>query len=326
MWGFLAVALLLAVAGAVWYMTAMPGRSHRGSLPDLTDVQRAMSQTLARHVGMLARDIGDRNVWRLSRLALAARHIGDSVSELGYTPQRQRYETMGIPVENLEIEIPGTSKPGEIVVVGAHYDSVRGCPGANDNASGVAALLELARALKDFQPARTLRFVAFVNEEPPFCFTREMGSDQYAARSQARGERVVAMLSLETIGYYSAAKGSQRYPMPFDLFYPSAGDFIAVVGNLRSRGLVRRSVGTFRQAVRFPCEGVAAPGYLPGIFWSDQWAFWRRGYRAVMVTDTAPFRYPYYHTEEDTVEKIDYDRLARVVTGLEAIVRDLASA
>ncbi len=305
-------------------MTAMPGRSHRGTLLGPSDNERHLATALAGHVRVLADEIGDRNVWRLSRLALAARYIEDSLANLRYTTRRQRYEAMGIPVENLEAEIPGASKPGEIVVIGAHYDSVRGCPGANDNASGVAALLELARLFQDHQPARTLRFVAFVNEEPPFCFTREMGSDQYAARSQARAERVVAMLSLETIGYYSTAKGSQRYPVPFDLFYPSTGDFIAFVGNLRSRGLVRRAVRAFRYSTRFPSEGIAAPGFLPGIFWSDQWSFWRRGYRAVMVTDTAPFRYPHYHTEADTPEQVDYERLARVVTGLEGVVRSLA--
>ena len=325
MWGILAVALLVILATAVWYVTAMPGRSHRGALSPMTDEERTLSAALVGHVRILAEEIGDRNVWRISRLALAARYIRESLTALGYTPSRQRYEAMGIPVENLEVELPGTSNGKEIIIVGAHYDSVRGCPGANDNASGIAALLELARALQAHSLSRTIRLVAFVNEEPPFCFTSEMGSDRYAARSRARGEKIVAMLSLETIGYYSAAKGSQRYPMPFDLFYPSTGDFIAFVGNLRSRGLVRRSVGAFRRATRFPCEGVAAPGFLPGIFWSDQWSFWRRGYRAVMVTDTAPFRYPSYHTEEDTLEKVDYDRLARVVGGLEHVVEDLAN-
>ncbi|NNG17741.1 MAG: M20/M25/M40 family metallo-hydrolase [Gemmatimonadales bacterium] len=306
-------------------MTAMPGRPHRGVLSDLSDEERALSASLAGHVRVLAEEIGDRNVWRLSRLALAGKYIQESLTSLGYTPNRQRYEAMGIPVENLEVELPGTSKREEIVIVGAHYDSVRGCPGANDNASGVAALLELARVLQTQSFSRTVRLVAFVNEEPPFCFTSEMGSDRYAARSQARAEKIAAMVSLETIGYYSAAKGSQRYPMPFDLLYPSTGDFIAFVGNLRSRGLVRRSVGAFRRATRFPSEGVAAPGFLPGIYWSDQWSFWRRGYRAVMVTDTAPFRYPAYHTEEDTPEKVDYDRLARVVGGLEQVVLHLAN-
>ena len=325
MWGILAVALLVILALAVWYMIAMPGRSHRGALPPLSDKERMLSEALARHVGVLAEEIGERNVWRLSRLALAARYIRETLTSLGYTPSRQRYEAMGIPVENLEAELLGTSKPEEIIIVGAHYDSVRGCPGANDNASGVAALLELASTLQSHSLSRTVRLVAFVNEEPPFCFTSEMGSDRYAARSQARGEKIVAMLSLETIGYYSAAKRSQRYPMPFDLLYPSTGNFIAFVGNLRSRGMVRSSIGAFRCAARFPSEGVAAPGFLPGIFWSDQWSFWRRGYRAAMVTDTAPFRYPSYHTEEDTPEKVDYDRLARVVGGLEHVVEHLAN-
>jgi Zn-dependent M28 family amino/carboxypeptidase len=324
-WGILAVALLVILAVAVWYVTAMPGRSHRDTLSPMLDEERTLSAALAGHVRVLAEEIGDRNVWRISRLALAAQYIRESLTSLGYTLSRQRYEAMGIPVENLEVELPGASKPEEIIIVGAHYDSVRGCPGANDNASGVAALLELARALQGHSFPRTVRLVAFVNEEPPFCFTSEMGSDRYAARSRARAEKIVAMLSLETIGYYSAEKGSQRYPMPLDLFYPSTGNFIAFVGNLRSRRLVRRSVGAFRRATPFPCEGVAAPGFLPGIFWSDQWSFWRRGYRAVMVTDTAPFRYPAYHTEEDTLEKVDNDRLARVVGGLEHVVRNLAN-
>jgi Zn-dependent M28 family amino/carboxypeptidase len=315
--------VILAVA--VWYVTAMPGRSHRGTLPALSDKERTLSAALAGHVRVLAGEIGDRNVWRLSRLALAERYIQESLTSLGYMPHRQRYEAMGIPVENLEVELPGTSTPEQIVIVGAHYDSVRGCPGANDNASGVAALLELARMFQAHSFSRTVRLVAFVNEEPPFCFTAEMGSDRYAARSQARAERIVAMLSLETIGYYSTLKGSQRYPMPFDLLYPSTGDFVAFVGNLRSRKLVRRTVDAFRRATRFPSEGVAAPGFLPGIFWSDQWSFWRRGYRAVMVTDTAPFRYPAYHTEEDTPEKVDCDRLARVVAGLEQVILTLAN-
>jgi Zn-dependent M28 family amino/carboxypeptidase len=210
------------------------------------------------------------------------------------------------------------------VVIGAHYDTVRGSPGANDNASGVAALLELARLLKEFRPKREIRLVAFVNEEQPFFATEGMGSWRYAKRCASRGESVSAMLSLETIGYYSDQPGSQHYPFPFGLFYPSRGNFIAFVGNLRSGMLVRKVVESFRRNADFPSEAVAAPGWMTGIGWSDHWAFWKEGYPALMVTDTALFRYAEYHTSADTHEVVDVERTARVVHGLAAVIRDLA--
>jgi hypothetical protein len=132
------------------------------------------------------------------------------------------------------------------------------------------------------------------------------------------------MLSLETIGYYDDAAGSQQYPPPFGWWYPSEGNFIGIVGNVRSRGLVRRVVGTFRQHEKFPCEGAALPAAVPGISFSDQWSFWEEGYPAAMVTDTAMFRYPHYHEPEDTVDKVDFERTARVVRGLDRVVIELA--
>jgi Zn-dependent M28 family amino/carboxypeptidase len=210
-------------------------------------------------------------------------------------------------------------------VIGAHYDSVAGTAGANDNASGVAALLELGRLLKKTKPERTVRLVAFVNEEPPWFQTEEMGSLVYARRAKKRGERIVAMLALETIGCYSDLPKSQHYPAPFNMFYPDTGNFIAFVGNLRSRSLLRRAIGTFRATTPFPSEGVAAPESISGIGWSDHWSFWQEGYPALMVTDTAPFRYLHYHESEDTPEKLDYERMARVVTGLGRVAMELAT-
>jgi Zn-dependent M28 family amino/carboxypeptidase len=211
-----------------------------------------------------------------------------------------------------------------MLIVGAHYDSVPGCPGANDNASGVAGLLEIARLLAVHKPARTVRFVAFVNEEPPFFRSDDMGSRVYARRCAERGEQIVGALVLETIGCYTDAPRSQHYPFPFNLFYPSTGDFIAFVGNVSSRDLVRRCVGSFRSHAAFPSEGGGVPGWITGVGWSDHWSFWREGYPALMVTDTAPFRYPHYHTPEDTLDKIDFERMARVVEGLSHVVTDLA--
>jgi Zn-dependent M28 family amino/carboxypeptidase len=187
-------------------------------------------------------------------------------------------------------------------------------------------MLELARLLAGQRLPRTVRFVAFANEEAPFFSTAGMGSWQYARQAHARGERIVAMLSLETLGYYSDTVGSQRYPFPFGLFYPRVGNFIGFVGNTASRHLVRRSIASFRQHAAFPSQGTAAPGWLTGVGWSDHWAFWQHGYAAMMITDTALFRYAPYHTPTDTPDKIDYASMARVVAGLASVVTDLARA
>jgi Zn-dependent M28 family amino/carboxypeptidase len=222
------------------------------------------------------------------------------------------------------VELKGAERPEEIVVVGGHYDAVSDLPGANDNATGTAATLALAAALRSAKPRRTLRFVAFVNEEPPWFRGTEMGSRAYARRCRERGERVTGMLSLETIGYYSDLPGSQKYPAPLGLLYPSAGNFIGFVGNLGSWGFTRRCAKVFRAASAFPCVWAALPGWLPGVGWSDHESFWRSGYPAAMVTDTALFRDPHYHTAEDTPDKVDYARCAEVVKGLEAVVRHLS--
>jgi Zn-dependent M28 family amino/carboxypeptidase len=319
------VALALVIGLAVPWMTAMPDRSHRGPLASLSATESLVRDRLRRHVSVLAVDIGERHVWRGHSLADSAVYLETVLRDLGYVVERQRFEARGVEVLNVEAELAGAA-PNGVVVVGAHYDSVIGTVGANDNASGVAAMLELARLLAGRRLPGAVRFVGFVNEEPPFFLTGEMGSRRYARHCRERGDRVVAMLSLETLGCYSDRSGSQSYPFPFGLLYPRTGNFIGFVGNLRSRGLVRRSVRAFRQAARFPSEGVAAPGYLPGIFWSDHWSFWREGYPAVMVTDTALFRSAYYHTTGDTPEKIDFDRMARVVVGLAAVVERLADA
>ncbi|MEW6595250.1 MAG: M28 family peptidase [Thermodesulfobacteriota bacterium] len=305
-------------------MTRMPGTSHRGPLPPLTPAEREIAAGLRRHVAALAGTIGERNVWRPGSMDQAAAAITFRLQELGYAVNRQEFSAYGTPVANIEVERRGTRRPEEILVIGAHYDTVLNSPGANDNGSGVAALLELARLLQREVVGRTIRLVAFANEEPPFYFTGEMGSHRYAARCKARNETIVGMLALETMGCYTDIPASQRYPWPFGLFYPERGDFIAMVGNLRSRSLVRQVIASFRQHARFPAEGLAAPGFFYGIGWSDHWSFWEHGYPALMVTDTAFFRSPVYHTTEDTPEKLDYERLARVVAGIARVVPDLA--
>jgi len=167
--------------------------------------------------------------------------------------------------------------------------------------------------------------VLFANEEPPYFQHAGMGSLTHARASARRDDHIDAMLSLESLGYYAEAPGSQRYPWPIGLLYPDRADFVAFVGNVGSRALVREAIGTFRSAVSFPSEGAALPASIPGVGWSDHWSFWESGYRAVMVTDTAPYRNPNYHEPTDLPGTLDYQRLARVTIGLTHVVEHLAA-
>jgi hypothetical protein len=319
------LATLAALGVGAWaVMIRMPGKRLAGPLAPPSERERALRDELRGDVEKLAGEIGERNSRRPRELALAADHIEAVLRSAGHAPRRLGFEAGGLRFDNVEAEIPGGGRAAEVVVIGAHYDSVAFCPGANDNGTGVAALLALARALGGSRPERTLRFVAFANEEPPHFQTDAMGSLVYARELAARGHQVVAMLSLETLGHYDDAPGSQAYPFPFSAFYPDRGDFLAVVGNVASRALVREVVAILRERSSLPTEGAAPPGVVPGVGWSDHWSFWQEGYPAVMLTDTAPFRYPHYHTAADTADKVDYDRLARAVAGIEHVVRALA--
>ena len=308
----------------VMFFVKMPGSSYSGPFQPLSAYEKDVSVRLRQHITALAEEIGERNIWHYRNLEASAEYIAHEMTGLGYPVHAQEYDVEGLRVKNLASELPGTELPEEIVLVGAHYDSVRGSPGANDNASGVAAVLEIARLLKTDRLPRTVRFVTFVNEEPPFFQTGAMGSRVYASRVRERGEKIVAMLSLETIGCYSDEKGSQSYPFPFSMFYPDTGNFIGFVANVASRNLVQEAIKIFRSNTSFPSEGIAAPGWIMGIDWSDHWSFWEEGYPAIMITDTALFRSPYYHSHQDVPERIDYAGMARVVVGVRHVVSGLS--
>src|SRR5215467_821986 len=258
---------LFVVSLFVAYMMVMPEKSYSGPSAPLTAEENLAARNLKQSVTYLAGTIGERNLDRYKNLQAAAAYIEESFKSLGYTPQKQEYTVQGLTAKNIFVEIHGTRAANEIVVVGAHYDSVNGCPGADDNASGVAALLEVARQLQNTKPERTIRLVAWVNEEPPYFQTSMMGSWVYAKSIHQRNENIIAAVSLETIGMYSDAEGGQHYPPGFSLFFPSKGNFVGFVGNLSSRSLVRESVGYFRKTTQFPSEGVAAPGGLMGLGW-----------------------------------------------------------
>ena len=286
--------------------------------------QALLTDRLRHHVSVLAGEIGERNVYRPAALHAAADYIRGEFTAQGHQVTSQRYEVGGVASENLEVTLRGKTKPDEIVLIGAHYDSVQGSPGANDNASGVAALLEISREFVQFTPERTVRFVAFVNEEPPFFSSGQMGSMVYAKAARERGEDIRLMISLEMLGFYSDAPGSQSYPPLLRFFYPDRANFIAMVSNLSSRRQLRELVQAFGAHSDFPVESLAAFEVVPGISWSDQLSFWRQGYPAVMVTDTAFYRYSHYHRASDTLDKLAYAAMARVVEGLRQAIAVLS--
>jgi len=316
--------LLCAGLGAYYYMLAVPGTPHRGLLPALTADERALAANLKTHIAAIG--AREHNIDHYDELEKAARYIERVLAGYGYQPVPQQFPVRGKDVRNIEATIEATKSDAETIVVGAHYDSAIGTPGANDNATGTASVLELARLLSPLagKSGKRIRLVLFVNEELPYFGSEDMGSLQYAKKLAERSERVTAMYSLETLGYYSDAAGSQKYPAPFGLVLPDRGDFISFVGMLGSRPLLQDAMRSFRSHTPFPTIGGVSPGFIPGIAWSDHWAFAQHGFQALMITDTALFRYPHYHKPTDTPDKIDNERLARVVKGIERVVRDQA--
>lgn len=295
----------------------------RGLRP-LTATEKDLVVELQRDVRALATQIGERNADKKWELAEATDYLAQELEAAGYTPRREGYEIDGVAVQNLEGEVRGGGLASEIVLVGAHFDSARGSPGANDNATGVAAVLALARRFRTATPVRTLRFVLFANEEPPYFQTENMGSLLYARAAAGRGDHIVAMLSLESLGFYSDVPGSQRYPKGLEGRFPSEASFIAVVGNPASKALVDLVGAGLDARSSIPTRAETLPESLPEAGWSDHWAFWQLRVPAVMVTDTAPFRDEHYHKATDTADRLDFHRMARVVAGLETVIAELA--
>jgi Zn-dependent M28 family amino/carboxypeptidase len=312
------VALILLIVVAV--MTVRPTAAN--AAPGLAERMR-------QHVVAVASE--EHNTGTPAQLERAAAYIETTLARAGYVPTRQEYTAGGQRVRNIEVAVSNVAKgkrPDRIFIVGAHYDSAPGAPGANDNGSGTAAVLELARLLKTMQPraGTEVRFVFFVNEEPPYFMGEEMGSMVHAAELKRQGQNVEGALVLETMGYYTDAPNSQKLPPGLEGRYPSTGNFIAFVGTLESSALVRDALAAFRAASDFPAHGLAAPAHTTGVTLSDHASYNRHGYPALMVTDTAFMRYPYYHTAQDTPDKLDYESMARVVSGLAKTIVALAGA
>lgn len=320
--------VLAAAAGALVYvMGVMPGQSYDGRLPELNAEQQALSSRLQSHVEYLAGTIGERNTEQPGTLAKTVDYLQSELKTMQLPVLQHEYQgDDSVTFTNLEVSFYGRSQPDEILVIGAHYDSAWPSPGADDNASGVAVLLELARRFADQRFDRTLRLVLFANEESPHYGTDSMGSKVYARRASERGDSIIGMFSLEMLGYYDDRPGSQDLPRIVEPFYPNRGNFVAFVANLGSRALLRETIGHFRETARIPSYGIAAPVTLvPDIRRSDHAMFWPHGYDALMITDTAGFRNPHYHRHTDTPETLDYRRMALVTEALAATFADLAT-
>lgn len=306
-------------------MIRMPGTSYQGPFLPLTDQENVLKIQLRTIVDNLASEIGERNLWNKETLYQSSEYIKKFFKNLNLDSTEMTMQIENQKVCNIIFEKKGVRYPEEIIVIGAHYDTVFNSPGADDNTSGVAGILMMAKQLASINLSKTLRFVAFVNEEPPFFYSKQMGSYQYAKQCRQKKEKIVGMYSIESIGYYSEEQYTQSYPFPFNLVYPNVGNFIGFVSNIASRKLILKTIRLFRDKVSFPSEGLYAPSWIPGIAWSDQWSFWRHGYQAVMVTDTALFRNPNYHTPLDLPNTLDYNRFARVVGGFIQVLIELAN-
>ncbi len=333
---YLSVALaLFFVTTAVVPLSAQLGKLKAKKKPapaqaEPSDDTFPYTEKLKSHIDKLAVEIGERNLQNeVTQKALndAADYVEQKFKEFRYTPTRQTFQVHNIDCHNIACEIKGSQEPEKIFIVGAHYDSAPGTPGANDNGSGTAAMLAIAEKLKGFKPKRTLRFVAFTNEEPPYFQNRgQMGSWVYAKMCREEDQNIVGVISLETMGYYTDAKNSQNYPIALlKLRYPSTGNFIGVISDTKSAQLQREIVKAFKSNSTVPCIGASLPANVPGVGWSDHWSFWQEGYPGVMITDTAPNRYPHYHQKTDTPDKINFPVFSGVVQGLIEPIRQLAN-
>lgn len=276
------------------------------------------------HVRALTRTIGERSVATPWNLEKSAEYIEAFYQTITVVSSRQHYQYGKQPVANIVADITSSGKNAGVFLIGAHYDSLKGTVGADDNASAVAVQLEVARELARLKEndslAHNVRLVSFALEEPPAYATRSMGSRVYAKKAKQTNERIDGMICLEMVGYTCHESGCQDYPFPLMFMdYPDEGNFIGIVGNYRSRRFSESLLNAFRKNVFLPVEKLTVPGngyLLPNIRLSDHASFWDRGYKAVMITDTAFYRNPHYHRRSDTMDTLDFPFMAQLVKNL----------
>lgn len=280
-------------------------------------------ERLRRDVEYLCGELAPRRHEPQDNLDRTADWIADEFHRAGLEVEFQEYELPEGRFWNVVGFRQGLEVDAPVRIIGAHYDVFDSFPGADDNASGMAVLLELVRTLPPARPKRSQYFVAFSTEEPPFFGTEGMGSHVFARELHERGTQVDLMIALDLVGYFTEAPGSQRFPLPgMGLLYPRTGNFLAVVGDLRSGASIKRVKLSMARLTDLPIHSFRGPAALPGVMWSDHRSFRGFDMPAVLLTDTAHMRYPWYHTEQDTPDKLDYERMAEIVRGLHGIVLD----
>ena len=313
----------MAVIYLLVVLSAFVIGEHREGEASMQDMDIRI-QRLREHLEMLTRTIGERSVATPANLAKSADYIHAFYKAAGLSADRQPDRYGKLSVDNVVAQIDGGTHPKAHYLVGAHYDSVAGTVGADDNASAVAVQLETARELQAIAAEDpldlTVTFVSFALEEPPVYGTRYMGSRVYARELKARKGDIDGMICLEMVGYTCAARGCQHYPFPLSLRrYPKDGRFIGIVGNWRSRSFSRSLVSGFAKNADLPVIQLTVPfnGYiLPSVRLSDHASFWDQGFKAVMITDTAFYRNPHYHRSSDTMETLDFEFMSELVESL----------
>ena len=284
---------------------------------------------LEKIVRKLAIEIGPRPLRQPEKLSRARDFIQETFKGLGLVTHLQSVIYKGTEYHNVLATIPEVNplepRCEPTLVVGAHYDTVASSPGADDNASAVAALISSASMAAKMNLSNVV-FAAFCMEEPPVFRTKNMGSYWYARHLKRIGQKLIGMICLEMVGYFSDKPGSQKYPFPLmNKMYPDRGNFIAIVGNVKSRAFTQRLKGLFQMHCKVPVESLNAPALMIGIDFSDHWAFHKHGFNAVMITDTAFYRNPHYHRPTDTPATLDYVKMAQIVDGLTLSIRQICT-
>jgi len=318
--------IIILLAAFLFYSVLKVRFAPSVSVPKPDSNHASVVNRLYQHVEYLSVSVGSRSVFEYEKIEAAKHYIVSTLEHIGYTPSFQHFEYHHKAYSNIIVTLKGETMPDETVIIGAHYDTVYGTPGADDNASAVAVLLELCRALKDISPARTLKFIFFTLEEPPAFRSESMGSYVYAKHAKERGEKIQAMICLEMVGYYNDRKGGQSFPLPFmSLMYPSTPNFITIVGNVKSRSLTKKVAASIRRSSAIPVETLSTISSVPGVDFSDHRSFWKMGYAAVMITDTAFYRNPNYHSERDTIDTLNFSKMSSLLVGLIQAVQDLVT-
>jgi len=290
--------------------------------------RQEIERQLFQHVDRLAGLIGPRTLSRPKTIQATVGYIRGQWESMGYEVTKEAFDALGEQATNLVVHQLGNRSAEQTIVLGAHYDTVPSTPGADDNASAVAVLLEASRLLKDHVGGRTMRYVAFACEEPPYFHLDSMGSRFHARQAALRGDKILGMLCLEMVGYFRDEVGSQKVPASIPRFlhrcFPKRGNFLAAVGNMRSWQLAYGFRRGFKRGTRLPLFSICLPEIINEIRLSDNSSFWDYGYPALMLTDTSFLRNPNYHLASDTPDTLDYRRMTDVTMGVASALQRLA--